>query len=170
EFLPAADRALLLAIYEQGRSLVELAPIMGLEPRSIGRRVRRLVRRISQPAFALAALRSAGWAARDGEWRDLGRVARACVLEGQTLRAAARSLKMSVHAVRRHRETVIAMARGAQVLSKISNNSAAVVGTIGGTEGGAAWRGSRGTSRGSIGTMNDRRRAAASSAPWRRSG
>ena len=170
EYVSPPDRALLRAVYDQGRTLVELAPLMGVEPRSIGRRVRRLLFRLGQPAFALAALHAAGWIAEGGQWRDLGRVARACVLEGQTLRAAARSLGMSIHAVRRHRETVLAMAQGARVLGVVSRGSLGITGPAERPEGGASWRGKRSSSESSIDTPKVPLRERGSSAPWRRSG
>jgi DNA-directed RNA polymerase specialized sigma24 family protein len=101
--LPPPDLALLRAAYEDGRSAVELALLLGHDPRSLRRKLKRLSARVMSPEF-LFVLR------HRERWSPLRRkVATACILHGQSQRSAAQTLKLSLHTVRRNHLAVLAM-------------------------------------------------------------
>lgn len=102
--LPDPERILIQTAYADGRPVTEIAKLRGEDPRSLRRRIRTLVRRVLTPEFAYVALHRAAWP------RTRRRVGELCVLEGRSLREAAEVLDVSLHAVRRHRDTIIALA------------------------------------------------------------
>jgi DNA-directed RNA polymerase specialized sigma24 family protein len=100
EYLTGPDRTLVLAVYEDNRRMSDLARMMGIHPRSLRRRVRRLIERMMSPKFAFVASRRDQWASTQR------RVATACVLHGLSIRAAADQLKLSHYTVRKHCDIV----------------------------------------------------------------
>lgn len=112
EGLGEADRALVLAAYRDGKRAVELAPLVGQGPRQIRRRLRGLVERLMSREYACVLSRRERWTP------IRRRVADACVLRGRSLRVAARELGMSLHAVRRHRDAVLALAHAEEELAR----------------------------------------------------
>jgi hypothetical protein len=111
-FLPREERALISAVYEQGRSIAELAALCGKEPRALRRDVRRIVQRLAAPEFAFVVLHADSWSG------SMGRVARCCIVEGYPVRRAAQALRLSLHTVRKHRDMVRAMAVAARGAAK----------------------------------------------------
>lgn len=109
QFLPREEHALISAVYEQGRSISELALLSGKPPRTLRRDVRRIVQRLAAPEFAFVVLHADTWSG------TLRRVARCCVVEGFPVRKAAQSLHLSLHTVRKHREMIRLMAMAAGV-------------------------------------------------------
>lgn len=92
---PARERGIIAAIFEDGRSLNEIALASGEHPRVIARRYRRAIARIIEPRYAFVA------GARD-TWPDRRRlVATLYFLCGHTIRDIARRLALTEHAVRR---------------------------------------------------------------------
>lgn len=108
EFLSPEDRALVRAVYAHGRPITESAALLGVDRRRLGARLQRIVGRCLSPEFAFVVSRKDHWTG------PLWRVSEACVLRGLTLRAAARELRLTVHAVRRQRAIAQAMYRGAR--------------------------------------------------------
>lgn len=108
QHLPPSERELVYSVFQHGRPLRELAKLLRLSDESLRRRLRRLIARISTPEFAFVALRRGEWPA------SLRDVATAIVIEGKSLRATQRDLRISMHAVRTLRQRALAMARGAQ--------------------------------------------------------
>jgi DNA-binding CsgD family transcriptional regulator len=106
--LPDSERELLMTIFGQGRPTHEVANLMGISTNTLRRRVRKLIARISLPAFAFVALRRGEWPAR---LRD---VATSSIIEGKSLRVTSTELSLSMHTVRTLRQRAMAMARGAQ--------------------------------------------------------
>jgi DNA-directed RNA polymerase specialized sigma24 family protein len=108
--LPEADRLLIEGVFRDGRSIAQIAevwiknPDPAYTPKSLRRRLHRLVERLRSPAFALVAQHRDRWNP------PMARVATACVLQGRSLREAADSLGMSLHTVRRHLDAVTAIA------------------------------------------------------------
>jgi hypothetical protein len=149
EHLGKADAALLRAVLEQGRPLTEIALLGGLDERALSRRVRGLLRRVSSPAFAMCVLYAGAWP------EPLGRVARACVLEGQTIREAARTLGLSVHRVRTARAAVEAMVQGVRAMNATGRGE-------------GAW-GRAGVRVGAVGGMGVVEGSEGSGGRWRRS-
>lgn len=101
--LPRSERALLDALFLEGHTLTTLSRLLGLWPSTLHRRLERVVTRISSPKFAyfvqkLPALRP-----------TRQRVARACILHGLSLRAAAAELRMPMHVLRAHALALHAM-------------------------------------------------------------
>jgi len=107
--LPAHDRMLVEAVFREGRSISELSrlwgdpPPRGRSPRSLRRRLRKLVERLLSPGYVVVAQHLGRWSP------GRRRVATACVLHGKSLREAAESLGMTLHSVRRHFEAVNAV-------------------------------------------------------------
>ena len=101
--LPDAERALVQALLAHGHSMSSLARLMGLWPSTLRRRLSRVVTRMASPKFAFFA----------GRLPELSparqRIARTCILHGYSLSHAAKELRMSHHAVRRHSEALHAM-------------------------------------------------------------
>ena len=90
------ERALIEAVYGEGRTCADLARLMGVPAETVRRRVRRATRRAASGLFAFVAQHRESWGgARRG-------VATRCVLHGATLREAADALGLSLHAVRQH--------------------------------------------------------------------
>ncbi|HYF15632.1 MAG TPA: hypothetical protein VD971_11235 [Phycisphaerales bacterium] len=102
-FLDAAERALLLAVFERGQTAAEIARITGAKPQTVRRRIKLLVQRVDDPLFAFTAARSDAWPA------PLRRVARACFVRGYSMRRASTELRMSLHTVRRHHDAVLSL-------------------------------------------------------------
>jgi len=107
EWLPQADRALLRAVYDSGQPVADLARIAGQHPRSLRRRVRRLTARVLSSRYLFVVSHMADWPA------TRRKVARACVIQGLSMRAAARQLGLSLHTVRMHHAAIRALAEGA---------------------------------------------------------
>lgn len=114
-FLEASERGIVKAIYEDGQSLKHLAAMLGVERRSMSRRIRSLVRRIRSPEFAFVALHAKFC---DVETR---RIAVACVLHGRSARSAASEIGMTYSAARARRRAVMQMARGAKLMNQATN-------------------------------------------------
>lgn len=102
--LPKRDRALLDAVYRDGRPVVELAAIMNLPAPVVRRRVRTLVRRVLSPEYGFVL------ANRDAWTPTRRKVADACVIEGLSIRTAAAKLRLSLHTVRAQRSIIQALA------------------------------------------------------------
>lgn len=101
--LLAADRALLDAVYLKGQRTIDLARVAGCSVRVIRTRVRRLSHRMTSRSFVFVSRHS-------GDWPAMRRaVARACFIEGRSLRSAAAELGLTQSAVRHHREAVLAL-------------------------------------------------------------
>ncbi len=100
EFLPAPDRALLRATFQAGQTAVHLSKILHQTPRAVRRQIRVLIRRVLAPEFLHVVTRSE-------RWKDPRRhIARACFIEGRSIRATAKELGLSVHVVRRYSESI----------------------------------------------------------------
>ncbi|MEO0965103.1 MAG: hypothetical protein AAFY08_08280 [Planctomycetota bacterium] len=93
--LAPPDRTLIEAIYRDGRTVRDLARLMGLPRRTLQARVESLMRRLNDPLYQFVATK--------GELlpRDCRSVARRVVCEGQSQREAARATRLSLHAVRK---------------------------------------------------------------------
>ena len=109
-WLRSDERAVVEAVYGEGRTCADLARLMDLPADAVRRRVRRATKRAASGLFVFVATRRESWPA------TRRRVATRCVLEGATLRQAAAELKLSLHAVRKHWDAVRALyeAEGAE--------------------------------------------------------
>ncbi|HZW09546.1 MAG TPA: sigma factor-like helix-turn-helix DNA-binding protein [Phycisphaerales bacterium] len=116
--LAAPDRLLVEAVLKEGRRLPEVvemltpATAVGAEAvhrarRQIRRRFHQLLARMRTEEFRLVVEQKDRWPAAQR------RVAVACVLQGLTQREAASRLGLSLHTVRRHHQTVLAICRSA---------------------------------------------------------
>lgn len=99
-WLPDSDRAVLEAVFGEGKTVTEVAVLMGCPPRALRRRVRRLLDRVLAHRFVFVTSRIDGWPP------TRRRVATACVIEGCSLRDAAKRLGISLYSVRRHHEAI----------------------------------------------------------------
>jgi DNA-directed RNA polymerase specialized sigma24 family protein len=98
--LDPADRALIRSIYDRGMSAGELARAIGRTPRTVNRRLERLVRRVSNPAYRFILRERRSWPA------VRRRVAELVFLRGGTQRAAATATGLSLHQTRREIERI----------------------------------------------------------------
>lgn len=112
-WLPDAERHLVQAIFGEGKSVLDLALLMSQPVRSLRTRVRRIVERLTSPAFAFVALNLERWPA------TMKRVGDACVFRGLTIKQAAADLNVSYYTVRRHLDvirTLLETARASELL------------------------------------------------------
>ncbi len=114
DLLDAADRALLIAVYADGRSVHSLARADDPDPATLHqrsatlrRRVRRLARRLLTPTYQLVRTQSDSWPP------VMVRVGRACFVQGLSMRDAARKLRLSIHTVRSLAQSIRALAAAA---------------------------------------------------------
>lgn len=103
--LPADERALVLARYADGRSSAEIAALAGCSRFLIERKLRRLTTRMARPEYVFLAPRLLQL---DPMQRS---IARACFIEGRSIRAAALQLNISQHALREGRAVLLALVR-----------------------------------------------------------
>jgi hypothetical protein len=103
EFLLPADRALLLAVYADGRSVREVATLMREDPRRLRRRVRNLARRVLSNDFIFVLRHRDGWPS------VRRRVATACVVHGRTLKQGAADSGTSFYNARKQLDAVRAL-------------------------------------------------------------
>ncbi len=103
EHLGSEERALLKAVFEGGMSVGEVARVRGCAARTLRREVRGLVKRVTDPRFVFVLSRREEWGA------SRRKVASACVVQGLTLREAARESGLTLHTVRRHMGAIEAL-------------------------------------------------------------
>ncbi len=101
------DRAVLHAIYRDGMSARDVADLRSEPPRRLRQRVRRLVERVLSDRFLFVLRYRDQWPTRRR------RIAKACVLEGRSMRDGAAHLQMSLHTVRREMLVIDALFREA---------------------------------------------------------
>lgn len=107
--LPRSDRALLEAVFRDGRRVAEVAALLPDIPhttsglRSLRRRVRRLADRVVSPRFEFVITHRADWPPLQA------RVATAWAIEGRSMRETAQREGISVHTVRALALTVDAL-------------------------------------------------------------
>lgn len=123
-FASASDRALLESVYRDGLTAVQVARMTGERPRTVRRRVRRLVERMTSARFAYVVRHRGSWGARRRA------IATACVLHGATMREAAARTGTSLHAVRKELAAVDGM---------VEASVAAAAAGRAGVGGGRAW-------------------------------
>lgn len=104
------DRDLLIAVYADGFSVQHLARTLDPTPATLQtraaalrRRVKRLTRRVLDPAFELVRTQSDAWSP------VMARVGRCCFLQGLSIRETARHLRLSVHTVRLTAQSIRAL-------------------------------------------------------------
>jgi len=103
EHLSLSDRALLRGIFQNGITATALANANGGSPSIVRARIRRLCRRITSPAFQYVVRHRLDWPERRRS------IAEAVVLRGQTQRATAAALGLTVHHLRRELERIAAL-------------------------------------------------------------
>ncbi|MFG0326942.1 MAG: hypothetical protein ACF8SC_06710 [Phycisphaerales bacterium JB037] len=99
-WLPPDDRALIEAVYRDGRSAREVAALAGTTPRIVRTRLRRVVTRVMSDRFRFVVLARSSWT------RTRRLVAESCVLCGRSMRQAAEELGVTLHTVRRHVQAI----------------------------------------------------------------
>lgn len=94
EWLEPGDRALLEQVFGRGGRARELAAMLQVSPRTVQRRIRQLVRRLTDPRV-LVVMR------RHGRWEQvIGSVAVAHFIRGLTFRQIAEERGLTLHDVR----------------------------------------------------------------------
>ena len=123
--LAERDRGLLEAVYAKGHTVQEVARLLGQtqpsEVRQLRKRVRRLVTRVSDPRFIFVLASCKQWPTSQRK------VAERCVLRGESMRAAAADLGLSLHLIRQQCLRIDAMFEAAsmQALTKRRSEAAA---------------------------------------------
>lgn len=107
QHLARPDHLLMEQIYRHGLSIADVARLLNERPRSLQRRVKRLLLRLNDPLFIFVAGRF------DVLPREMQATARLVVLEGRPLRDAARITGTTLHRVRQHLDAVRTLARHA---------------------------------------------------------
>lgn len=102
ELLAPADRELLEAVLIRGQSATSLARIMGVRPRTLRDRVRRLSRRVASRRFLDAARAMSYLPDEDAE------LARLYYCQGLSQRALAERLGVTSHSLRRRLDRIAA--------------------------------------------------------------
>lgn len=101
QYLDPEDASLIQAVHRDGVSFADVARLSGRDRRMVARRVQVLTERLMSPAFSYVLLRLSTMEPEEAK------VAEWCVLRGRSLRVAALELGMSIHLVRKHRDSVL---------------------------------------------------------------
>ncbi len=123
--LAKEDRGLLEAVYDKGHTVQEVARLLGQtdpsQVRQLRKRVRKLVTRVGEPRFVFVLTSRHAWPS------TRKRVAERCVLRGDSMRAAAAELGISLHSVRQQCLRIDAMFESAtdRALAERRNRSIA---------------------------------------------
>ncbi|MFT5423459.1 MAG: DNA-directed RNA polymerase specialized sigma24 family protein [Phycisphaerales bacterium] len=96
QWLPTADRELVEAVYREGKSAAEIARLGDASVGVVRNRIKQIVDRLCSDRLPFVVERSPSWSP------TRRRVARQCVIEGHSMRAASERLGVSLHTVRRH--------------------------------------------------------------------
>ena len=105
--LDPADQRLIEAIYSRGQSAAAVARLLGQPSRKVNARVHRLVKLLCSPECALVqAMKTRMPQAR----RE---IARACFVQGMSIRAASARVGITFYAARQHLAAVRALAEAA---------------------------------------------------------
>ena len=99
--LPAAEAALIQASFGDGTPQTKLATLLNMDVRGVNRRLKRLERRLLSPGYGYVIVNMEHFD------HDRARVARACVIEGLSIRAAAERTGLTLHEVRMHRTALL---------------------------------------------------------------
>ncbi len=116
QWLENTDRQLIMAVFEDGKRLKDLAALMNVSPRTLRARLRRLVLRVSSELYQFVALHAESWPP------NMRRAAEACVFKGLSIKDAAIDLGVSYHNVRRHIDLVRVLARTGTLIQTASND------------------------------------------------
>lgn len=109
QHLPPTERALLLQVFSEGKTVAEIAKERGEPPRRLARRIKRLTSRVLDPRYRYVT-------EHRQSWRPTRRkVAGACVIEGLSIREAAAKLRLSPYTVRKQREAIDALFESADL-------------------------------------------------------
>lgn len=102
-FLPPHERLLVELYFDHGRSIKDIAAASRVHDRVMSRRIRRLLERLNSERFSFVVRNMNAWPPQRRS------VASAMVLQGRSIRQAARELSVSVYTVRRQHETISAL-------------------------------------------------------------
>jgi hypothetical protein len=123
-WLDPPDRVLIESVYRHEQSVAQIATLVKEDPRRLRRRIRVLVRRLLSEDYVRTVGRlTRTFANERGEkgngtersrrgsaWNEVRRkVAEECIVNGRSLREAARNLNLSLHCVRMHHAAVSAV-------------------------------------------------------------
>lgn len=104
EHLEQHEKQLILSIYAHGLSTTELAPLTNKKPRTLRRQLRNILKRLTSPEYLYTIRHQAKWTT------TRKRVAYACFIQGRSLRAAAATLNLTLHTVRKHHQHIRSLA------------------------------------------------------------
>jgi len=104
-YLPKYEQTLIQQVYEEGLPVARLAHLYQQPPRMMKRRIDLIVKRMSNKLFRFVAMHE------DTLPIEVRPTARHVVLQGMSLRRAAKKSGRSLHVIRQHMNTVRATAR-----------------------------------------------------------
>ena len=111
QLLPDADAALLRAVYNDGKTLAELARLAHRTRGSIRKRFVRLRDHVTSRVFERALRHRHRF---KGKRRA---VLTHCIIEGRTVKEVARQLRMGYYETRLHRDTILALLNTSELLT-----------------------------------------------------
>lgn len=103
EHLPLRDRLLLQAVYGDGRTVKEVAGLIGEEPRRLRRRVSVLTRRVLSDRYIFVLRHRETWPALRR------RLATACWVHGRSIKGASEEARTSFYNARKQLDAVQAL-------------------------------------------------------------
>lgn len=104
EHLQLEEQALVRSVYADKRTIREIALMQKRDERAVRRELRRLVKRMLRPEFAIVLMQAQAWAP------TRSRVGESIFLHGNGLRSTATLLSITVHNVRTHVSAIRAIA------------------------------------------------------------
>ena len=113
QFLDEPDRALIVAIFRNGDTVNAVAARRGCSRHAVSRRVRMLADRLTSPRFMFALACLPDWP------NERQAIARACILNGRSVRDAATSLRLTLYTVRRELHLINDLYREAEAAAEV---------------------------------------------------
>lgn len=104
QWLDHIEREITLAYFDRGLTATEISSMMHEDPRVVRKRLRQIVSRLEDPRCAYVVAHRNAWSKRRRE------IAEDLFIRGRSMREVSKSRGLSLHAVRKHRDAVDAMA------------------------------------------------------------
>lgn len=103
EWLDAKEREIAMSYFERGMDAVSIATMLNENPRLIRKRIKNIIRRLTDPRCSYVIKHRRAWAPKRRE------VAEELFLRGRSMREASERLGLTVYCVRKHRDAIDAL-------------------------------------------------------------
>lgn len=107
-WLRGRDREIAISFFQRGMHATEIASMMRMNARHVRKRIKQIVLRLRDPRCAYVVAHASGWSPRR---RQIGED---LYIHGHSMRRISEQRGLSLHAVRKHRDAIDAMAMAAQ--------------------------------------------------------